>query len=317
MPAISTHTYQLLSQQDKLPLDVMVVQPTAFPKAIVQLAHGMCEHKERYRPLMAFLAEQGFYCVMHDHRGHGKSVRQTADLGYFYEAGGPGVVEDMKQLTEYVKTAYPQLPYFLLGHSMGSLAVRSYLKKYDRYLSGVFLCGSPSYKRGLTAAHSLLKILIALRGDRARSKLINHLFANNFNRPFRHEKTENAWVCSDSSVIRTYNQDPLCHFTFTLNGYNALLYLMQETYSTKGWQLQNADLPIRFLSGINDPCRVNDAEFYKAVSHLQNRGYNHVTARLFDNMRHEILNEQGKEAVYRDIADTFDVWLNNCQSANL
>ena len=130
-----------------MPLEGMMVIPSR-PRVVLQIAHGMCEHKERYLPFMRYMAERGYLCVIHDHRGHGASRREAvsadadkvlgkkqdipAGLGYFGKDGGRFLVRDLHQITRIIKKQYPGLPYFMMGHSMGSLAVRCYLKKYDR-----------------------------------------------------------------------------------------------------------------------------------------------------------------------------------------
>ena len=103
-------------------LDGLVVEPEEGVQrtALLQLSHGMSEYKERYLPFMEFMAEHGVVCVIHDHRGHGKSVKSEQDLGFMYGAGGAGLVEDLFQVTVWAKKEYPDLPFILMGHSMGS-----------------------------------------------------------------------------------------------------------------------------------------------------------------------------------------------------
>ena len=114
----------VISDQDALPLSMMIVEPSIQPVGIVQLVHGMAEHKERYQPLMEYLADLGYVVGIHDHRGHGQSIRSAEDLGYFYETGASALVEDTYQISGFLKDKYPQQPLFLFGHSMGSLIVR-------------------------------------------------------------------------------------------------------------------------------------------------------------------------------------------------
>ena len=137
-------------------LDGLVVEPEEGVQrtALLQLSHGMSEYKERYLPFMEFMAEHGVVCVIHDHRGHGKSVKSEQDLGFMYGAGGAGLVEDLFQVTVWAKKEYPDLPFILMGHSMGSLVVRTYAKEHDRELDALIVCGSPSknYLRPLGAA---------------------------------------------------------------------------------------------------------------------------------------------------------------------
>ena len=213
----------------------------------------------------------------------------------------------MHLLTEHIKGEYPSLPIALFGHSMGSLAVRCYTKRYDKEISSLIVCGSPSANAFTGVMKKFDDLLIRTKGDRARSDVINTVFSGAFEARFRSEGIENAWLSSDRSVSEAYNADPLCHFTFTLNGYKALLDLLTDTYSDVGWKMENPRLPIRFLSGANDPCMVSRSAFARSVDHMRKVGYTNVSSRLFDGMRHEILNETEKESVYADVLD----FLNN------
>ena len=261
--------FVISSAQDGMPLEGMMVIPS-HPRAILQIAHGMCEHKERYLPFMRYMAERGYLCVIHDHRGHGASRREAvstdadkvlgkkqdipAGLGYFGKDGGRFLVRDLHQITRIIKKQYPGLPYFMMGHSMGSLAVRCYLKKYDRELDGLIVCGCPGKNPMAPLGSVLIQMLQKMKDPHSRSILADGIFANMFDRPFRAEKLIHAWICSDHTVVEKYNKDPLCNFTFTLNGYESLLWLMRSTYDRKGWELRNPYLPILFVSGADDPC---------------------------------------------------------------
>ena len=134
------------------------------------------------------------------------------------------------------------------------------------------------------------------------------MFSGVFNKKFKSEG-ENAWVCGNRDVVEAYNADPLCHFSFTVNGYLNLLYLMGECYDETNWQMKNPALPVRFLSGELDPCRVDEAHFCDAVETMRRVGYQNVTSRVFPDMRHEIHNEAAREIVFCDIAETLDDFL--------
>ena len=296
------NVFSIASHHDNLQLSVLAVCPEK-PKAVVQMAHGMCEHKERYLSFMRFLAAHGYAAFLNDHRGHGESVLDQADLGYFYDGGARALIDDMHLLTEHIRGEYPSLPIAIFGHSMGSLAVRCYTKRYDKEISSLIVCGSPSANAFTGMMKKFDDLLIRTKGDRARSDVINAVFSGAFEARFRSEGIENAWLSSDRSVSEAYNADPLCHFTFTLNGYKALLDLLTDTYSDVGWKMENPRLPIRFLSGANDPCMVSRSAFARSVDHMRKVGYTNVSSRLFEGMRHEILNETEKESVYADILD--------------
>lgn len=132
------------SNQDNLPISIAMIIPDTEIKGIFQISHGMAEHKERYYDLMKYLSSNGYITIINDHRGHGKSARNNEDLGFFYDENAEFIVEDLHQITNYIKNKYPGKKIILLGHSMGSLVVRKYIKKYDAEIHKLIVCGSPS-----------------------------------------------------------------------------------------------------------------------------------------------------------------------------
>lgn len=295
----------IASEVDGLTLDLCIVEPDSEVKGVVQIAHGMAEHKERYLPFMEFLATNGFVCAIHDHRGHGKSVKKKEDYGYFYSNDPKAIVKDTHQMTKWLKQQYPDIPFFLFGHSMGSLVVRCYTKEYDDELDGLVVCGSPSKNPMAKTALHLIRVLTKVKGSHHRSSLIQNLAFGSFSKKFPQEKSSNAWICSDASVVEAYDQDEGCGFVFTLHGFYHLMSLMIMTYDPKGWKMSNKNLPIFFIAGKEDPCIENEQKFHQAVSFMKERGYSHVEAKLYEGMRHEILNEQGKEQVMQDVLAWF------------
>lgn len=297
--------FKFYSNADKLEIHAMVVAPETKPVGIVQLVHGMCEYKERYYDFMKYLAKQGYFCVIHDHRGHGKSVISDADLGYMFDAGYEGLIEDTYQVMELVKDYVREdIPYILLGHSMGSMVVRSVLKRYDDEIDKVVILGSPSKQKGLKAVLALIKAVGKIKGFRNHSKLLDFLVMNNsFERRFKKEKLQHAWLTSDRELVEAYNADRYCNFTFTINGYRELIRLMQDAYGKEDWRMRNKEIPIRFFSGKDDPCCISPGDFGASIHFLKERGYKNVHGVLYKGMRHEILNEKYKKRVYKDIYD--------------
>ena len=155
----------LKANADGLPLSVLVTWP-GEPKALMVMHHGMCEHKERYLWLTERLAEAGFACVMADMRGHGASVKEKEDLGYFYGSGGRGLLLDLHQVLYYGKERFPGLPTVLFGHSMGTLVVRSYLRHHDYAVDAVVLSGPPCRNRAVGAGLLLLHKILLITGGR-------------------------------------------------------------------------------------------------------------------------------------------------------
>lgn len=290
----------LTSHFDGLSLGVTMMIPEV-PLGIIQIVHGMSEHRKRYYDLMEFFYQQGYISIIHDHRGHGESIKEKDDLGYFYEKGNDSIIEDTHQITTFIRTRYPHLPLYLLGHSMGSLIARSYAKRYDYELSGLILSGSPSFISGTNVLLRYIRMIQKSKGIRHRSSVIQKMTFGNYNAKFKKEEGPLAWLCSDPAVIEQYTQDPMCGFVFTLDGFSTLFYLINDTYSYHNWKVNHPDLPVLFIGGEDDPCIAGREQFLKAVSHMQKVGYHNLTAKLYPKCRHEILNETIKKDVYQDI----------------
>ena len=293
------HTFTFSSFQDQLTIHCLIEIPEN-PCGILQIVHGMSEHKERYLPFMEAMAKSGWICVIHDHRGHGESVKTKEDLGYFYDTTGTYLMEDVHQLTYLMKQRFPTLPYVLFGHSMGSLLARAYTKKYDYELDGLIICGSPSKNRMAWMGNIVAKLMEKWKHAQYRSPMIQHLAFSKNEKRF-HEESPNAWICSDHNVVKAYDDDTACGFVFTLNGFQNLFTLISNVYDEDNWKLLNKQLPIFFIAGSDDPCIVNINKFHEAVRFMEKLGYEHVSSKLYPQMRHEILNERGKEEVYEDI----------------
>lgn len=282
-----------------LPLSILMLTPKSTPSAVVQLLHGMCEYKERYLSFMEQLIDAGYACIIHDHRGHGGSVLSQEDYGYMYDVHGQTLVEDAHQITIYAKRKWPGLPLVLFGHSMGSLIGRVYLKTYDYEPAAVILSGPPCSNPATPAGLALVKSLSRVHGGRSRNPRIDALSIGVYSKAFPGE-SRCAWICTDEKVVSDYEASPLCHFTFTLNGYECLMELLASTYSKKGWLLTNPALPILFAAGTEDPCAGSLDDFKHTVMHLWRLGYYHVQWKRYGGMRHELLNEPQKEIVIQD-----------------
>ena len=300
-----THT----SGSDGLPLSVLRTEPDNVSeiKGIVQLVHGMNEYKERYLSFIEYLANHGYIVVMHDHRGHGKSVRSPEDLGYWYKGGFKALVKDIHEITVEIKkyaetlTGKSDLPMILAGHSMGSMAVRCYLRKYDSEIDKLLVIGCPSELPGAGPGLFMIRVFKAIFGEHKRSRFIAKLVLGGYEKRFQNEGLLHSWVNSDPEEVKKYNADPLCNYLFTLNGFENLVLLTMLTYTDKCFALKNPSLPIRFYSGADDPCGVSEEAFNAAIDHLKQYGYTDVQGKLYENMRHEILNEPGHAIVFEEM----------------
>lgn len=282
-----------------LPLSVLMLTPAKKPTAIVQLLHGMCEYKERYLPFMEKLIDNGYACIIHDHRGHGASVLSDDDYGYMYEAKGKTLAEDAHQITIFAKRKWPGLPLVLFGHSFGTLVARVYLKTYDYEPAAVILSGPPCDNKASSFGLQAVRALKKLRGSHAHSESIDSMSIGMFSKAFPDESSC-SWICTDKAVVEKYEACPLCMFTFTLNGYECMMELLVSCFSKRGWHLTNPSLPILFAAGKEDPCAGSEEDFKHTVMFPWRMGYYHVQWKHYDGMRHEILNEKDSDIVMKD-----------------
>lgn len=292
----------LKSGYDDLDIAVSVCRPIREPKAVIQFVHGMCGCKERFEPVMNFLSDNGIACIASDHRGHGESIKDIKDLGYFYSGGYKALVEDLRSVTDWGQKEFPALPYYLLGHSMGSLAARIYAKQDDSVLSGLIICGSPSWNPMSVLGRFLTGVMCLAGFGHSRPGFLQSMTSDRYNRRFASEGPQ-AWTCSDPEVRRSFRENPLCNFRFTMNGANNLMKMMGETYDLKGWKVSHPMMPILFISGSDDPCIISEQKFHQAAWSMHKVGYRNVSSTLYPYMRHEVLNETGKQDVWNEILD--------------
>ena len=286
--------FKIKSNCDGLELDVALFIPDKI-FGLVQLSHGMVEHKEYYYDFMEYLAKNGYACIINDHRGHGRSVKNISDLGYLYEESSDYLVEDLHQITMYLKNKFPNKELVLFGHSMGSLIVRKYLKKYDFEINKLIVCGSPSINKMSKIGLILSKTVKLLKGERYRSNFLNKLALSN-------DET-NSWISDNKEYIDKYNNDKLCGYIFTTNGFINLTNLMIDVYSKRDWKLKNKKLPIFFIAGRNDSVIKSEKLWHKSISFLKDVGYKNITYKLYDDMKHAILFEKNNANVLKDIID--------------
>ncbi len=273
--------------------------PETEARGVLQIAHGMVEFIDRYDRFARFMASQGFYVVGNDHLGHGKSVRDESQLGYFARHDGNFcVLGDMRQLRDDTRKKYPDIPYFLLGHSMGSFLARQFIEKFCGDLAGAIIMGTGYQPMAtLDMGIAMTAVLQQSRGGHFRSTMINNTALGSYNTSFEPARTKNDWLTRDEAIVDAYEANPLNQFIFTVNGYYNLFRGIRYCQRQVNLDKIPRTLPILVVSGQNDP--VGDfgkgprivAETYRDI------GIQDVTLKLFPDDRHEILNELDKEAV--------------------
>ena len=288
----------IVSPSDKLNLSVAIAEPKGKPKAVVQISHGMAEHKERYFKFMEYLAENGYVCVINDHRGHGNSVKDKKDLGYFYTEDTNFIVDDLHDVTFYIKNKYPDYKTYLFSHSMGTLVARGYIQKYDKEIEKIILCGTPTQNPFTLFAITMAYLFKIIGMGKKPNRILNYLTFNSYNKGY---KLENEWLSKNPRNISIYNDDELCGFTFTTNGFINLYKLLKRAFDTKLYQVQNKELEIFLIAGASDPVIQSTKKFKKLERFLNELGYENTQSKLYPDLRHEILNEEEYEQIYNDI----------------
>ena len=277
------------------------------PRAIVHVMHGMCEHKERYEEFCNILARIGCVVMATDHRGHGESISENIPLGYFADKEGwLANLKDLNMFASYIKEQYRRLPYFIIGHSMGSLFATSYLKRFEDSIAGVVFIGMPACGKNVATNRKLAGAVAKLQGGKKVSKTMMKGFSG-FNDGNKDARTPVDWISYNTENVDRYMEDPLCGFPFTNQAIYDLMSGMVDVYSNKDWRVLKPNLPILFLVGQDDPVADVPEGFNNSLENLAKAGYRNIEANIYEHMRHEILNETGRKAVYKDILTWLDV----------
>lgn len=306
MPSFQDFYFQ--SSTGRTSIHALKCVPDGKPRAVVQIAHGIAEHIDRYRPFMEFLADNGFVAAGNDHLGHGKSIRVPEEQGFFAEKDGWWrVVDDMDKLHDIMSNEYPELPYVLFGHSMGSFLTRTYLIKHPDKYDGVILSGtghqSPALVFGGNAAASVMAKLNGAMGDGA--KLDSLAFGTYLNK-IENPRTKFDWLSRDTEQVDKYIADPLCGFVGKIGLYRDMMQGIKFITDKKNIAQMNKEKPVYFMSGDGDPVGDYGKGVERAYKAFCDAGLHDVFMRLYPGGRHEMLNETNKEQVYQDILN----WLN-------
>lgn len=271
------------------------------PKGVFQIAHGISEHIDRYDEFARFLAKEGYIVCGNDHLGHGKSVEDYDDFGFFaQEDGDKRLIDDMHILYSIMHKRYPALPYYLFGHSMGSFCARVYATAFGNELSGLVICGTGNLPAATAVLEEPLKLLCKKMGAKANvpAELLDKVSCLGVAAP----ETEKDWLSCNRENVARYINDPLCGNDIKLGAARDILSLAVSC-STDDWALNlPLDLPVLIISGAKDPIGLNGKGVISVCDKLENAGIEPKII-LYPGMRHEILNEDDREKVYADILD--------------
>ena len=270
------------------------------------MIHGMFEYIERYFPFFEYLTNKGYTVVGHDHLGHGQSINTKEDLGYFGEPNPNDLlIQDIHTLRQITQEKYPDIPYFICGHSMGSYLLREYICLYKDGLAGIILLGTGYVSPCISALGvTFCKVMQCFKGTHHRSKLVKKICIESG--PYKKYDMNridlnNSWITRDAEIVKVYNEDKKTNFEFTINGFLGLLQAIHFSCNPSNVIKVKKDLPILMVSGDCDPVGDNGEGVKKSYDLMKMVGSLDVTLKLYENDRHEVLNELNRDEVYEYI----------------
>ena len=296
------YTEKIASTDSTNDLNVIIWETEKEPIGVLQIVHGMAEYIDRYDNFAKYMTEHGFNVIGHDHLGHGHSVSDEHDYGFFAEENGDKIIiEDMHSVTQYAREKWEELPNFILGHSMGSFCLRQYLTKYSNDVFGAIIMGTG----WIPSAAALLGKTIATntcksKGSHTVNPLLIKLTLEPYNKPFAPARTNCDWLSRDEKQVDLYVNDKLCGFDFTAGAYKDFFTILEKIAKNRQLIGMRKSLPILITSGSVDPVGGKKA-CEKLNAQYKRCGIDDVTLKLWENDRHEILNELDKSDVYRYI----------------
>jgi len=304
----SFRDFQFDSSTGKNSIHARMCIPDTAPRAVIQIAHGVADYIGRYDHMAQYLAENGFLVVGNDHLGHGENIKDAENLGFFADENGwTHVVSDMDLLHDIVSEQYPTIPYILLGHSMGSFLVRTYIIKHPDKYDAAILSGTAHQNSAIVlGGYALASAAVKKNGPRADGKMLNDIAFGSYNKKYDNIRTEFDWVCSDPNEVDKYIADPWCGFVAKVSLYRDMMYGIKFITDKSNIEKMNKEKPVYLYAGDQDPVGEFGKGIERAYKAFCDAGCKDVFMRLYPGGRHEMHNEPNKLDVFKDIVE----WLN-------
>lgn len=278
-------------------------EPEGQPRAVLQIIHGIAEFVERYDDFANYLNTKGILVVAEDHMGHGQSINGDGIQGYFH-GGWFTAVEDSMQLLEDTKKEFPDLPYILFGHSMGSFMARTILCKYpDCGLTAAVICGTgwqPAF--ALPALIKVVEGICKVSGETKPNEKLQNMVFGSYNKKVEHPRTAFDWLSRDSRIVDEYIAHPLCGFTASAGLLRDMMKGIHYIEQPANLAMMNKELPVFFIAGGDDPVGPYGKGVHTCAEAFRKAGMENVSVRIYPLCRHEILNEINRQQVYDDVA---------------
>lgn len=279
--------------------------------ATLLIVHGMQEHSGRYAEIAEYFANRGIAVLTYDHLGHGKSVKDKNEIGFFQlEKPDERLIADAEMMADHLSAQYPDVPHFIMGHSMGSFITRCLLQRASSKFAGAIITGTGGPLPGIDLLRGYLSIANSIAPKHR--TFLNSVFTKVNNKHFKKDKDfgDTSWLSINPKNRKAFEQDELCGIPFTHNAFYTL-FTVYKRATSRNWAASiSPSFPFLFVSGQNDPI----GDFGKGVlltsDNLKADGFQNVDAKIYPEMRHEILNEEIREQVLSDI---YDWMLKHCK----
>lgn len=271
------------------------------PEGVMVIATGMEECAYRYDDFAKFINSRNYnvYCI--DYYGQGENATDESQLGIVpasFFSKSVRVLDDIAK-----KYAIKNKPLIILGHSMGSFMVQDYIQRYSRRATKAIIVGTNgkngnlSYKFG----YPLARLICKFKGESKPAKLLANLSVGSYGKAIKNRKTNLDWLSYNEDNVKKYIADPKCGHGSSNGFYRELLKGNHRLYKNKFLQKIRKDLPVLIISGKDDPVGAFSKGPRSLAKLYSKLGMTHVELKLYDNMRHEILNEKNNKEVYEYI----------------
>ena len=283
-------------------------------KGVVQLHHGLAEHSLRYDRFGSILAENGYVLNAYDMRGHGRSAELAEKNGNGMfgkladKKGFDRAVSDLKAVVDNLKSDFPGKKTVLLGHSFGSFVSQGFIEEYGKELDGCILCGTAGPRPALVAGGSCIAHLITFfTGKNTCLPLLDKLSFGSYNDKIEKVRTQYDWLSKNELNVDMYIMDNWCGFPLTNSFFCSMLEGLTKIHKAKNMKKIPSTLPIFFIYGGDDPVGSYGKTIKALFNIYKTNGIEKLDIKEYPGDRHEILNEDDKEQVEKDIID----WINN------
>lgn len=291
---------KITSSDGKTTLNVVAWRPNGKVKAVLQIAHGVTEYIERYEEFAQFMNERGIYVVGNDHIGHGHSIAYGEEPMYFSDWNY--TVKDLYSVYGFAKDEYPEVPYFLMGFSMGSFMVRQFLIDYPGRVDATIIMGTGQQSWINVALGKMMANSEAKKvGEEHGSPVVDKLTFGTYNKFFKPNRTEMDWLCACETALDKYIADPMRGKHMSAGLFREMLNGMLYTAKKRNISKMDKDIPVLFLSGDKDPVGDQGKGVKKAYNAFKKSGIKDVTLKLYPGLRHDILHEEIHKEIYEDI----------------